>query len=505
MLWMTLLALTAGTTAGLVQQSTPAWRFTTLDRIGAVQLTPFGTLAVQTGDGVVVLDIATGQAAWQRRDARSFDIIEATPYGIVSTAAGLELVDFETGATRWSLRALPLDRVRSYIAMPERELMLIYGAADTSQLVVLAVSMDSGHVRWRQAGLFNAPEKLASRRQSITLADATPVLWDTDTTMVLYPSHGGPIKLDGRTGHLLWRLDTLRSRKPPARGEGYSPMLAEGARIFVPYGKSLMAVDAGTGNVLWSQEEVFDRRIAQMELTPHGLLIRGGPGERDPFPRSFLDLLDPALGDPLWEQQLERLEYPTPFLIIGDTAFLAAKGRLLGVDVRTGAVREITTLGFEGRDVPYTLEAVEHDFLVVGSQNLTLIDRRGHEVYRLYYPAVGASLLAKIASSTLILAVNVASVATANRNGGMTLITYNPVLSTRYRASQLAASFHFVFTSQKDEPNRDGFSFVRLDTRLGLERGRVWVTDRTPAYVLDPVTATLILRVDKRELHALRF
>lgn len=495
----------------LTQQTTPAWRYTSPDSIGAFQVTPFGTLAVQTGSSVLVLDLATGQPIWSRSDARRFDVIAGSPYGVLRTAdATLELIDFETGVRRWSFANVAL-RWMSYIPMPERDLLLAYGHSDPTSFEVYAVELESGNVRWVVADLFAAPQLAEHRKdvhlmgENIHLTGGQAVLWDTDTTMVLYPSHGGPIKLDARSGRLYWRVDPLLTQRPPDPRDRHGELLAAGGRVFVPYGKRLLAVDGETGRVLWNHRKNNAGLIAQMELTRHGLLIRGRPARGGPASAAFLDLLDPATGASRWESALTSLDHATAFGLIGDTAFIAAEGRLWRVDLATGVKTEIAQLRFEGREKPSVLEAMPEGFLLVSSQNIALVDPSGRQQYHKYYPAVGASFLAQLASTVFIIGLNVASISTMQQTGGAILITRNPVLSARYRQSQLAESYHFLFTDQKDEADHEGFSFVRLEKLTGFERGRVWVTDRQPRYVLDPGSATLFVVVGKAELQALRF
>jgi putative pyrroloquinoline-quinone binding quinoprotein len=500
MVWTTLLVLTSA--AGLMQQTSPAWQFTSPDTIGAVRMTPLGTLAVQTGGGAFVLDIANGQTIWSR--PRSLlDVIEFSPYGFARTDSGFELVDMQNGAPRWS-RLNSSVHVRSFVPMPEHQLLLVYGVADTNPLVVHAVDLESGAVRWSQGDWFITPRKLAARRSSIELDDHA-VVWDTDSTMVLYPSHGGPIRVNARTGELVWRVDSLVSLSPPDPFNRSGELLAGDGRIFVPYGKRILAVEGASGRVIWDHHDKYDGLIAQMELTRHGLLIRGRPDRDDPVTAPFLDLLDPATGVSRWNGALGDLRYATAFTLIGDTAFLGANDRLFGVSLATGDFREVAKLNFEGREAAAVLEVVEGTFVAIGSQNIARLDASGMQQYHVYYPAVGPSFLAKFASTALILGANVASIATARQSGGMILITNNPVLSARYHASRLADSLHFIFTSDKNEPARDGFTIVRISKRYGRETGRVWVTDRKPRYVLDPVTGTVVLRVGKRALQALRF
>lgn len=501
MVWTTLLVLTSA--AGSLQQTSPAWQFTSPDTIGAVQVTPFGTLAVQTGHGVVVLDIATGQTVWSRDDARAFDVIERSPYGVLSTDSSLELIDFETGRVRWSFGQLGLTWLR-YIAQPDHGLILVYGGAEAAGLAVGALDIASGTLRWIQPDLFGAPH-FAEHRDDIRLSAGPPILWDSDTTMVLSPNYGGPIKLDARTGTLLWRIDTLANQKPPdPRDRSGAPLAGEG-RIFVPYGKRLLAVESETGRVIWNHHDKYNGLITQMELTPHGLLIRGRPDHDDPVSAPFLDLVDPATGASRWNSPLKHLDYATPFTVIGDSVLVVAKGTFWAVGLESGTPNSLMKLHLDGGDAAYALEVVAGGFLIASAQNMLLLDSLRREQYRVYYPAVGASLLAKLASTVLIVGLDVASVASAGKTGYAPMITNNPVLSARYRASRLAESSHFLFTSQKDDPGHNGFSFVRIDRSNGHETGRVWVTERHPHYVLDPASGTLFLLSGKGQVQALRF
>ena len=496
MVWTTLLLLAGA--AVLTQQSSPAWRFTSRDTIGDVRLTPFGTLAVQTGGGAYVLDVATGQPIWSRPEIRAFNVLEFTAYGLARTDSGFELVDLQNGTPRWSFPNSSV-RVRSHAVMPDRQLVLLYGVADTNPMVVHAIDIASGAVRWSRGDWFASPRKLASRRSSIELDDHA-VFWDSDSAMVLYPSHGGPIKVNGRTGEFIWRVDSLVSLTPPDPFNRSGELLAGDGRIFVPYGKRVLAVEGATGRVLWDHHDKYDGLIAQMELTRQGLLIRGRPDRDDPVTAPFLDLLDPETGVSRWNGALEDLSYATAFTLIGDTAFLVANDRLLGVSLATGDFREVAKVNFEGREAAAVLEVVERGFVAIGSQNIARLNASGLQQYHVYYPAVGPSFLAKFASSAALVGLSVASA----QQGGPVIYS-NPVLSARYHASRLADSLHFIFTSDKNEPDREGFTIVRISKRSGLETGRVWVTDRKPRYVLDPVTGTVLLRVGKRELQALRF
>ena len=44
-----------------------------------------------------------------------------------------------------------------------------------------------------------------------------------------------------------------------------------------------------------------------------------------------------------------------------------------------------------------------------------------------------------------------------------------------------------------------------MDKRNGREAGRVWINERRPEYVLDPITGFVFVKDDDKEIFALRF
>ena len=79
----------------------------------------------------------------------------------------------------------------------------------------MAVDLPTGRVRWRQDSAFAAaaePKVFKSSGVSYLLGNQSP-LADSDTTLVLYLSTDGQIRLDARTGRVLWRATTEKSSR----------------------------------------------------------------------------------------------------------------------------------------------------------------------------------------------------------------------------------------------------------------------------------------------------
>ena len=69
-------------------------------------------------------------------------------------------------------------------------------------------------------------------------------VFDGENTAVLYLTQEGPVKIDLSTGQKLWVSDKLKGKEPPAPRNGYAPIVKGENVVFVPYGKSLQALDA---------------------------------------------------------------------------------------------------------------------------------------------------------------------------------------------------------------------------------------------------------------------
>ena len=76
---------------------------------------------------------------------------------------------------------------------------------------------------------------------------------------------------------------------------------------------------------------------------------------------------------------------------------------------------------------------------------------------------------------------------------------------SRFRDAVEWANYAHVYTKQPDAAGREGFSLVRIDKRDGEEIGRVWIDERRPDYVIDGPSGMVFVKVDDKEIFALRF
>ena len=500
--------------ADVQAQTAAAWRHQAFREITDFAVSATGAVMVLTDSSVVALDPADGRALWERRGKLRYAGLGLSMVGLLGATTRPDVVDLQTGTTRWSLGELPLREPYAYLPLDPLNLLLVTGASDAGPLTLVAASLDSGTVRWRQDTLLSHVPKLPDRARDLTLADGQPPLFDTDSTAVLFPSRGGPLRIHLGTGALLWRADTLVDEVPPQAGRGYASMVADGDLVLVPYERRLMAVDRESGRVRWDRRERFPSRLAQIVPTPHGILVRGFFEDAKPSDRiqGFVELLDRATGRSRWPRPIKDLRDPTALTLRGDTAYLAGRDRFYTLDLVAARLREAGTLDFKGGESPWAVEERGGLLVLYSSQNVAGVEWGGSTRFHRYYPAPGASLLTKIVSTVVIVGLNTAlgahAQSRANATGGMVFypqIAANPVLDVRYKGTVAAERFLHVLTSAEDPDGRGGFSVVRVEKETGEERGRVWVDGRSPDYRLDPASGTVYLLRKKRVIEALRF
>ena len=145
-----LTATLAFAAAPLVGQSAGLWHYTATAPISFFRVTPLGTVVVATADRFEGLDPAAGTIIWARDDLKNLKLsnyaaIGQSPFATVRVGGRVELIDLATGATKW--RMPPAGDVQPYLPIPERGLMLAYGANDSLKPVLLGVDLETGAIR----------------------------------------------------------------------------------------------------------------------------------------------------------------------------------------------------------------------------------------------------------------------------------------------------------------------------------------------------------------------
>ena len=289
----------------------------------------------------------------------------------------------------------------------------------------------------------------------------------------------------------------------------------------MPCDKDLHAIRLTDGAPLWPKPVESPSRILQLELTARGLLVRGVRRENDARKDgSFVDLLDPATGASRWPKPFKRgwsvlhsEDAPatiSPFTVRGDRVYFASDGKLYAMGLGDGSAKELGKVKFKGDEEPTLVESRSDGILLQSPQNVLLVDTTGAVRYQSYYPAPPMGLLGHIGSVLLRVALDVASYsfaqAEANRTGvPQTYTQYeNPFLRIRYAAAEAARDYVYILTSEKDSAGQARSSIVKVSKDRNRVEGRVWLSDRSPAFALDPVTATVYVKTGPQEVAAFK-
>jgi outer membrane protein assembly factor BamB len=512
------LALAAGAAAA----ATPQWTLTTDASIGFQRLTPLGTLLVGTDAMLGCVDPATGQWLWKREDLKKFkecnyDEIANTPYGLLDLGAGgsqrrVEVVDLATGQKKWDSEPLPMNSSQGLFQAPEKRMLVLFGLPKKgNKPVTVGVDTETGEMKWQQDRLFEKPLRLFEVKGSgkvfkrFSVDGNQPPVCDGNA-MIVWITADGPTRIDLDSGAKVWVCDALKGKEPAALADGYCGMLLADGVVYVPYEKSLQALDAATGKLLWAKEKDFKGRVVQLQMTPHGLVVRGAPTLNDKGKlngKAYIDVLDPKTGLSVWAKPFKDLDDATTFEIRDGRIYIAADGELHEIGLADGAARSIAKFKFKEHEVPTSLELRGDGFLLSSDQTLLLLDANGGQKYLSYFEAPSYSGWMKLGVGLLTATMNAASYAAAQSQAnatGMSQTYYlsgNPTLGKRFRATTQAEDFSYILTTVTGD-GKKGPGLVKVGKATGQSVAELRLGDKTPEYVTDPIESRVFfLKSDK--------
>jgi len=429
-------------------------------------------LLVGTKTELAGINTSTGAVRWSRKDLAdiknvSLDIAWNSGFGIVSRHDTMEVFDLRTGLKRWDSGSLSVVAARGWLPSPDPDTaILMLGRTANSATTLMAVDIATGHVRWRQDSAFTLePKVFETSGVPYLLGHQSPIA-DSDTSLVLYISTDGPIRLDTRTGRVLWRGTALRGAKLPLRKDGYAAIQEQHDVDFLPSGDSLLAFRANDGASAWTSPRKFKNKVLRIVPIKQGLLVRGD---------EWFDLLDPATGKSLWRAPVET-KSSTWDVLRGDTDYVVDKKRMLAIAIGDGTVRTVATVDFKGNENVTGLTVWKQGIILNSWHNLLLMDRQGTVRYQREYPSPKASFGEIV----------------------------NPLVTDIMRPSTRWAGSHiFFFTGAADQQGREGFSIVEVDPIDGHEVERLWFPGRVPSYAIDDELGAAFYRRNDSTLEAL--
>jgi len=473
-----------GITALAPDAGEPAWRFPIRLPVSVFRPLSADHLLLGSGRTLALIDVTTGVPVWQRTDLPEIEktamlISRLDSVAVFQTRNGLAVIDLVTGATAWDSTALPPGTVvREFFPLRAADLLLIIAKTPASAVTLMGVALDSGIVRWVEPKLFRSDVKF-QRQKSVEFAVVQPPIRLPDSTAVLYFSTEGPVRIDPRTGAVLWRSRALAGAPVPATRDGYPRSRFLDSLLVVPSEAGLVGLDLATGEARWSTAGKLPDRPRWLVVDSSGIATGSFGGN------SYLAVLglDGVRRRPTdW-----RLPDDVVGRVLNDSLFLGVKDELYVVPLATGVEQRLASIGFEGQETPREIDTVPGGgLLVMGRQNLVRIDRDGTVVYRRYYPAPASSFWEDMAFL-------------AGAVGGYVMIPPS------YAWSASAPDYYYIFTAKADSAGQKGFSLVALDRGDGREVGRMWFEERNPHFILAPASGTVFQVEDKTKITARRF
>ena len=180
---------------------------------------------------------------------------------------------------------------------------------------------------------------------------------------------------------------------------------------------------------------------------------------------------------------------------------------------------------FEGKEAPGSCELRNNGVLLTSSQNLTLVDSNGNQVYKVYKPAPGISTFGKIMNGALAATamatsasqsynsgyargVGATSVAddyqkSANAWSGIAAASLKEI-SKRFKASKSTDDYQSILTKTSDGEEK-GIGIVRINKDNGKEEAAIVLNNKKPVYELDPVGNMVYYVSGGSEISAYKF
>lgn len=450
------------------------WRYQLTSDPERVRLCTSAELLVTSKNVLVALDAATGARLWQLDSLPNLDWGLFFPCdagtGLSYRQDKITAFDLVSGKKRWDAAALPpFQEIRGYAALLEPDLLLLFLRTAASDRSLVALRLSTGQRLWQRDDLFLQPPAFAAHGGVTDIAEFQTFIPDGDSSLFLYVSPDGPVRLDLRSGATVWKGEALAGPRVPHLGQ-YAAMRLVDSTLVIPRDKGLVGLDARDGHVRWQATTLAPRHATRLAAVPAGLLVRAGA--------DWVTVLDPATGTPRWAWPLTARTDGVAYEVVGNRYFLVSRDRLLVVDLETGDTTGLGKLSFKDSESASQMLRNGEGLLIISRQNLFRVDDQGALRYQRYYHAPGANFFQVM--------------------GGM-----NP--NATFGSAAVAGQYAYFVTNEPDSAGHKGNSLLRVLLADGGEAGRVWFREKSPTYWPDPSRDQLLLLADGHTLVAVRF
>ena len=494
------------------------------------KLSDTGHLILGTDEALVALDPATGETAWSMDQFKKMpeDFIEMLPgtqFAAVTYKGGMlgfgnttYMLDVSTGKIIWDSAALELGNSPGQFYLPQAGGLMLYGMNKKGRMTVKFVDLATGREIWVNDDLYKKPPAVfpISEKKKLRMGirgNQEPVVVEGKGILELASPMGLRL-LDAATGKVKW-TSKLKVKAVPALKGNFAQMAlsADGRTVFVPMNQQLWAVNMADGSLPWAKPAKLKGIVYQMEVAQGGVILRGGPGGPKGKGKAFITVVDPATGLQTWKKPFKDLANASSFVVKDGKILIYADRAIHEIDVKDGSHRELVDkIKLGDGEIPHTLALRSNGLILQSAQNLALYSPKGEQVYLTYNRAPQASMLAKVASTALIVAANAASASAAYGRAqatGMdqkyTLITSNPVMKQRFQQSESSDNFVYMLADVGPGGQKAGAGVIQVNKSTGANEKSVVLGTKEPEYEVDEVGGRLFFKSGNREITCFKF
>jgi outer membrane protein assembly factor BamB len=486
---ISLLVVRAATLSGQeASASDIAWQYTSPGPIQWFCLCSGGRAIVATDSVLTALDAAGGSKAWQLKDLPNLSAglflgpNDSVP-GMSYQKDKLVVFDMATGTPIWAQDSLPAEeRILAYYRLARRDLLLLFlqppKKSGSKTPILAAMRLSTGEKLWQRNDIFAQPLKFGGEGGVSDITTYQRLILDSDSTVLIYLTRDGPIRLDTRSGATLWQGKALAGRPVPSMNETepYAGMMVYDSVLVVPTAEHLLALDTRDGHLVWEQSADYPKRPSYLDRPTAGILVKTGS--------AYVTVVDPATGKARWSRPLTVEISGAAYELTEDRYFVVSGDRLLSALLATGDTTGLANLTFGGGEHALQVFRIGEHLVIASRQNVAVADLEGHVTYQRYVKAPGVSFLQQFAA-------------------GLMGMQYAP--NSRYGSADMTALYSYFFTDEPDRAGRKGYSIVRLKLEDGVEAGRVWVSEKGTSYRIDTERSQVLVKSADNTLVAMRF
>jgi len=542
------LLIIVGLTGSIWAQSDPMWKVTFEKKVKWMKVAPTGHLIVSTDEGLVGIDPEYGGVLWKREDLKGLkdspekqfvswlqEFVPFTPFAVVRIFSEahktfkhsgapywIHIVNVVNGEDLWTTEAMELKDIYGYILLPKIGGMFLYGLDKDKKKTAFVLELETGNVIWQKRDFFKKrdpawfamfpPEDIGFGPKASINGNQRP-LFDTEETMITFMNKKAIRKFNAKTGELIWETE-IKAKQPPALRNGYAPMLLNENNdvLYAACAKTVYALRTQDGSLLWEKSPKLKGGVSQMQLTPHGLVVKVTPVSDNRLKRfskkSSFAALDPKSGEILWNVKLKQRT--TNYVISEDEAIVYAfDGKLYAINLADGKYTIIAEdLKLEGKEVPRYLALRDDGYFLQTSNNVMLVSFFGEKVFHTNYKAPGRSLAGILAGEIVGVLLSY-----SEQEGWETdydelrrnYPEWAPGLwDRRFKDTKNLETYTYILTEIETEKEK-GVGLVKVNKTSGETEGQIVLGTKQPVYDVDEIEARLFFRSSEKEVVCLEF